>query len=39
VGPLVVPVVGGLYGFVRAETSNRRRAALTTPPVAVGSAG
>ena len=38
VAPFVVPVVGGVYGFVRADTSNRRRAALIVPGMAAGSA-
>jgi hypothetical protein len=37
--PYVVPVVGGLYGFFRAHSSNRRRAALVVPAMAVGSVG
>jgi hypothetical protein len=39
VAPFVLPVVGGVYGLVRAHTSNRRRAAVIAPTVAVGSAG
>ena len=36
---IVAPVVGGLYGFWRAQSSNRRLAASIMPAVAVGSAG
>src|SRR3954463_1411207 len=39
VAQFVVPVVGGLYGLLRARTSTRRRATLGTPAVAVGTAG
>ena len=39
VAQFVVPVVGGLYGLLRARSSNRRRATLSTPAVAVGTAG
>jgi hypothetical protein len=39
VAPVVGPVVGGLYGFWRAQSSNRRRAALVAPAMAVGSVG
>src|SRR3954451_16725477 len=35
----VVPLVGGLYGLLRARSSNRRRATLGTPAVIVGSVG
>src|SRR3954447_23075449 len=39
VAQFVVPVVGGLYGLLRARSSNRRLATLGTPAVAVGTAG
>jgi hypothetical protein len=39
VAGVVAPVVGGLYGFWRAQSSNRRRTASITPVVAAGSAG
>src|SRR3954468_23133790 len=39
VAQFVVPVVGGFYGLFRARNSNRRRATLGTPAVAVGTAG
>lgn len=39
VAQFVLPVVGGLYGLLRAQSSNRRRAALGAPAVAVGSVG
>src|SRR3954453_10296743 len=39
VAQFAMPVVGGLYGLLRARNSNRRRAALGTPAVAVGAAG
>jgi len=39
VARFVAPVVGGLYGLLRARSSNRRRATLSTPAVAVGTAG
>jgi hypothetical protein len=39
VAQFVVPVVGCLYGFLRARSSNRRRAALVVPAVATGSVG
>jgi hypothetical protein len=32
VAEFVLPVVGGLYGFLRARSSNRRRAAVPTTP-------
>jgi len=35
----VAAVVGGLYGFLRAQSSNRRLAASLVPAAAVGSAG
>ena len=38
VAQFVVPVVGGLYGLLRARSSNRRRATLGTSAVAVGTA-
>jgi hypothetical protein len=38
VAQFVVPAVGGLYGFLRAWSSNRRRAALVAPAMAAGSA-
>jgi hypothetical protein len=39
VAQFVVPVVGGLYGLLRARNSNRRRATLSRPAVAVETAG
>jgi hypothetical protein len=39
VAQFAMPVVGGLYGFLRARSSNRYRAALSTSAVAVGTAG
>ena len=39
VAQFVVPVVGGLYGLLRARNSNRRRATLRMPAVAVRTAG
>jgi hypothetical protein len=39
VAQFVVPVVGGLYGLLRARSSNRRRATLRMPAVAAGTAG
>jgi hypothetical protein len=40
VAEIVFPIVGGLYGFLRARGSNRRRATPpTTPAVSVGMAG
>jgi hypothetical protein len=39
VAPFVVPAVGGLYGFLRARSSNRRPAAVVAPAMAAGSAG
>jgi hypothetical protein len=39
VAEFVVPVVGGLYGLLRAWNSNRRRATLSRRAVAVGTAG
>ena len=39
VAELAMPVVGGLYGFLRTRSSNRSRATLGTPAVAVGTAG
>src|SRR3954467_3015782 len=39
VAEFVGPVVGGLYGFLRARSSNRRRAALVAPAMAAASAG
>src|SRR4051812_7878847 len=39
VAQFAMPVVGGLYGFLRARSSNRHRAALSTSAVAVGTAG
>jgi len=36
---IVAPVVGGLYGFWRAQSSNRRLAASIMPAAAVGSEG
>jgi hypothetical protein len=36
---IVAPVVGGVYGFWRAQSSNRRLAAPILPAVAVGSVG
>jgi hypothetical protein len=38
VAQFVVPAVGGLYGCLRAWSSNRRRA-LVAPALAAGSAG
>ena len=35
----VAPVVGGLYGFWRAQSSNRRLGASTVPDDLVGSVG
>jgi hypothetical protein len=37
VAEFVLPIIGGLYGFLRARSSNRRRA--TRPPTPVVSAG
>ena len=39
VAEIVAPVVGAVYGFWRAQSSNRRLAAPVVPAVAVGSAG
>jgi len=39
VAQFAMPVMGGLYGFLRARSSNRYRAPLRTCAVAVGSAG
>src|SRR4051812_31175949 len=39
VAEFVGPVVGGLYGFLRARSSHRRRAALVAPAMAAASAG
>lgn len=36
---VVAPIMGALYGFCRAQSSNRRLAAPSMPAVAVGSAG
>jgi hypothetical protein len=38
VASIVAPLVGGLYGFLRARSSNQRRAASTTSSV-VSAAG
>src|SRR4051794_17799126 len=39
VAQFVAPAVGALYGFLRAWSSNRRRAACGAPAMAAGSAG
>jgi hypothetical protein len=39
VAQFVAPVVGGLYGFLRARSSNRRRAALAGAVIPCGAAG
>jgi hypothetical protein len=40
VAEIVLPIIGGLYGFLRARSSNRRRATPpTTPAVGIGRAG
>jgi hypothetical protein len=39
VAEFVAPVVGGVYGFLRARSSNRRRAALGAHAMAAGLAG
>jgi len=39
VAQFAMPVVGGLYGPFRARNSNRRRATLSRPAVAVGTGG
>src|SRR3954469_21540836 len=39
VAEFVVPVVGGLYGLLRARSSNRRRVTLGMCAVADGTAG
>src|SRR3954451_9419492 len=39
VAQFAMPVVGGLYGLLRARSSHRRRVTLSRPGVAVGTAG
>src|SRR3954466_6145300 len=39
VAQFAMPVLGGLYGLLRARNSNQRRARLSGPAVAVGTAG
>jgi hypothetical protein len=39
VAQFAMPVVGGLYGLLRARNSNRRRARLSGSSVVVGTAG
>jgi hypothetical protein len=39
VAQFAMPLVGGLYGPFRARNSNRRRATLSRPAVAVGTGG
>ncbi len=39
VASYVAPIVGGLYGFWRAQSSNRRLGASTVPDDLVGSVG